>query len=234
MTLSLLHVDSRTGTVAALTATGGVAVGGYVHHAWRGIGACATQGLVTNPWYPSELRSLLEQGSEATAALHEVISRDAGAPRRQCLVMDSHGRAAVHSGADNLPCVASRLATGVAVAGNMLAREQVVNALFESFVRDNCENPSAVLAGTAEPIWQAGHESHLLESLVNCLAKALEAGGDVRGTRSAALRIESFSAAPLDLRVDWSDGDLVDQLRSLVQQVRAPGFADFLASLPNQ
>lgn len=234
MTLSLLHVHPQTGTVAALTATGGVAVGGYVHHAWRGVGACATQGLITNPWYPRSLRTLLEQGGAAPSALQQVVSADGGAARRQCLVMDAGGRAAVHSGADNLSCVASRLATGVAVAGNMLAGDGVVHALFESFVRANCDNSDAVLKGTAEPSFRVDYAASLLESLVSCLSVALEAGGDVRGTRSAALRIESFASAPIDLRVDWSEGDLISQMQRLVQRVRAPDFADFLASLPQR
>ncbi|ERL49650.1 hypothetical protein BJB45_00600 [Halomonas huangheensis] len=207
-------------------------MGGYVHHAWRGVGACATQGLTTNPWYPRALRPLLEQGAEASSALQRVISADSGAARRQCLVMDANGRAAVHSGADNLPCVASRLATGVAVAGNMLAGDRVVHALFESFLRANCDNSEAVLNGREAPNYRDNYETGLPESLVTSLASALDAGGDVRGARSAALRIESFASAPIDLRVDWSEGDLISQLQGLVQRVRAPEFAEFLASLP--
>ena len=92
MTLSLVHCNPATGTVAAITATGGVAVGGYVHHCWRGIGACATQGRFTNPWYPARIYEALAAGASARQALRAAISEDNDSGSRQCLVMDSHGR----------------------------------------------------------------------------------------------------------------------------------------------
>lgn len=231
MTLSLIHVQPATGTVAALTATGGVAVGGYVHHAWRGLGACATQGLVTNPWYPEGIRQALGQHCTAQEALQEEIRRDSGASRRQCLVMDAGGQAAVHSGSDNVAVVSAELRPTVAAAGNMLANEQVVAKLLQSFLALTCANPDEVWAQNAMPRYRDGYEAHLLETLVESLDTALQVGGDARGTRSAALRIESFDAAPIDLRVDWDD-DPAGALRTLARRVRAQEFSAFLASLP--
>ncbi|MGM0700810.1 MAG: DUF1028 domain-containing protein [Pseudomonadota bacterium] len=231
MTLSLIHVQPATGTVAALTATGGVAVGGYVHHAWRGLGACATQGLATNPWYPEDVRHALTQGRTARQALDQVTRRDAGAARRQCLVMDADGRAAVHSGSENLAVVAAELRPTTAAAGNMLADEWVVERLLRTFLTQTCTNSDAVWGQAAMPRYRDGYEARLAESLTEALEAALQAGGDCRGTRSAALRIESFDAAPIDLRVDWDD-DPASALRMLVQRIREPAFAAFLASLP--
>ncbi|MDW5377730.1 DUF1028 domain-containing protein [Halomonas sp. HP20-15] len=233
MTLSLIHVQPATGTVAALTATGGVAVGGYVHHAWRGLGACATQGLATNPWYPEGIRHALSQGRTVRQALDQVTRRDGGAARRQCLVMDAGGRAAVHSGGDNLPEVAAELRPTIAAAGNMLAGGQVVATLVQRFLSLTCTNPDAAWARSAAPRYRDGYESRLLETLIDALDAALRAGGDRRGARSAALRIESFDAAPIDLRVDWDERP-VEALRTLAGRVRAPDFAEFLASLPRQ
>ncbi|KAA0013010.1 DUF1028 domain-containing protein [Billgrantia pellis] len=233
MTLSLVHVQPATGTVAALTATGGVAVGGYVHHAWRGLGACATQGLVTNPWYPEGIRQALGRHCTAQEALQEVIQQDGGASRRQCLVMDASGQAAVHSGSDNVAVVSAELRPTVAAAGNMLADEQVVAKLLQSFLALTSANPDEVWAQNATPCYRDGYEAHLLETLVESLDVALQVGGDARGTRSAALRIESFDTAPIDLRVDWDD-DPAGALRALARRVRAPEFAAFLASLPTK
>lgn len=233
MTLSLIHVQPATGTVAALTATAGVAVGGYVHHAWRGLGACATQGLATNPWYPEGIRHALARDCTARQALEQVTSRDDGAARRQCLVMDAGGHAEVHSGADNLPVVAAELRPTVAAAGNMLVSEQVVATLLQRFLTLNCTNPDEVWARSAAPRYREGYETRLLETLIDALDAALKAGGDRRGTRSAALRIESLDAAPIDLRVDWDERP-IEALRSLAGRVRAPDFAEFLASLPSQ
>ncbi|QOR40021.1 DUF1028 domain-containing protein [Billgrantia diversa] len=231
MTLSLIHVQPATGMVAALTATGGVAVGGYVHHAWRGLGACATQGLVTNPWYPEGIRQALGQRCTAKEALQKVIRQDSGASRRQCLVMDAGGQAAVHSGSDNVAVVSAELRPTVAVAGNMLADERVVVTLLQTFLALTCANPDEVWTQSVTPRYHDGYEAHLLETLVESLDTALQVGGDARGTRSAALRIESFDTAPIDLRVDWDD-DPADALRALARRVRAPAFSAFLASLP--
>ena len=233
MTLSLIHVQPATGTVAALTATGGVAVGGYVHHAWRGLGACTTQGLATHPWYPEGVRHALERGHTAQAALDQVTRPDGGAARRQCLVMDASGRAALHSGDDNIAVVAAELRPTVAAAGNMLADEQVVGKLLQTFLTLTCANPDEAWTQAAAPRYRNGYESHLLETLVESLEAALLAGGDKRGTRSAALRIESFDAAPIDLRVDW-DEEPARALRALARRVRDPAFAAFLASLPTR
>ncbi|MCE8017745.1 DUF1028 domain-containing protein [Halomonas sp. MCCC 1A17488] len=233
MTLSLLHVQPATGTVAVLTATGGVAVGGYVHHAWRGLGACATQGLATNPWYPEGVRHALEQGHTAQTALEQVTRQDDGAARRQCLVMDAGGRAAVHSGSENRPLVAAELRPTVAAAGNLLADATVVEILLRRFLTLTCSNPDAVWAQGAAPRYRDAYETHLPETLIEALEAALQAGGDSRGTRSAALRVESFDAAPIDLRVDWDD-DPAGALRALARRVREPAFAAFLASLPTK
>ncbi|SHF65648.1 Uncharacterized conserved protein, Ntn-hydrolase superfamily [Modicisalibacter ilicicola DSM 19980] len=234
MTLSLVHVNPASGTVATLTATGGVAVGGYVPHCWRGLGACVTQGLSTNPWYPDGVRRRLEAGLEAEAALRAVVDADPGASRRQCLVMAAQGTAAVHSGQDNLPRVAEVLRPTVAVAGNLLFDVSVAEALLRSFLTATCDNAGDVMTKGAFPAYRDGYEARLLEVLIDALEAALVAGGDVRGTYSVALRIESFQAAPLDLRVDWAEHDLIGQLRTLADKVRAPAFADFLASLPRR
>ena len=98
MTISLIHVNPETGLSASITATGGVAVGGYVNHSWRGIGACATQGLFTNPWYADNAKRWLSQG----LCCHDVVERlkegDAEFAKRQCMVMDKHGHAAFING----------------------------------------------------------------------------------------------------------------------------------------
>ncbi len=60
------------------------------------------------------------------------------------------------------------------------------------------------------------------------------AGGDHRGCRSVALRIESFTMAPIDLRVDWVEADPVSELRALARRVASEDFQAFLRSLPHR
>lgn len=234
MTLSLLHVNPATGTTATITATASVAVGGYVNRNWRGVGACATQGLATNPWYPETVRRHLEAGHDARQALAATVSRDPRACDRQCLVMDAQGRAAVHNGQANHPVVAQALYPGVAAAGNMLAHAGVVEAFARRFLENACENGAAVLDHAAMPTYYPDHEARLVEMLIDALEAALLAGGDYRGARSAALRIESWHRAPIDLRVDWSEGSLVADLRALAARVASDDFQRFLDILPTR
>ncbi|SNY98394.1 DUF1028 domain-containing protein [Halomonas sp. hl-4] len=231
MTLSLVHVHPETGTVATLTATGGVAVGGYVHHCWRGIGACVTQGRYTNPWYPARVFETLSQGASASEALQVAIQTDGRSENRQCLVMDAQGRANVHTGSANLPSVAANLYPSVAAAGNMLRSTDVVTMLAKHFIQISTLNSTAVLQDGAHPRYPHDHDQRLLSHLLDALEAALNAGGDARGTRSAALRIESFAQPPIDLRVDWAD-DVIEALRALEARFRADDFQAFWQQLP--
>jgi len=231
MTLSLVHVHPETGTVATLTATGGVAVGGYVHHCWRGLGACVTQGRYTNSWYPATIYEALRNGASTSQALHSATRRDDHPELRQCLVMGSDGRADVHTGAANLPEIAANLYPGVAAVGNMLHSRDVVALLAQRFIHVSTLNSQAVLQNDAVPQFPANHAQQLLGHLLSALEAALNEGGDTRGTRSAALRIESFSHAPIDLRVDWSD-DVIASLRALEARFRADDFQAFWQQLP--
>ncbi|MCH2176073.1 MAG: DUF1028 domain-containing protein [Lentisphaeria bacterium] len=69
---------------------------------------------------------------------------------------------------------------------------------------------------------------------MSSLDKALTAGGDKRGTKSAALRIESNTQAPIDIRVDWSDKNVIDDLKTILSKVKSSSFQDFLVKLPNK
>ena len=231
MTLSLVHCNPTTGTVATITATGGVAVGGYVHHCWRGIGACVTQGSFTNPWYPARVREALAAGASARQALVSAVSKDCDSALRQCLVMDAHGRSSVHSGAECVHAVGEACFLGVAAAGNMLQRADVVQIFAEQFLTLSAENSGAAIQHQDAPRYPPHHDQHLLTHLISALDAALAAGGDKRGARSAALRIESFHQAPIDLRIDWSE-DVVGTLRSLADRFQADDFQSFWRQLP--
>ncbi|WP_249977317.1 DUF1028 domain-containing protein [Vreelandella olivaria] len=231
MTLSLVHCHPTTGTVATITATGGVAVGGYVHHCWRGIGACVTQGRFTNPWYPIRVYDALSANGSAKLALSAAVSEDHEAAFRQCLVMDSYGRSSVHSGVENVEAVGEAHYPSVATAGNMLHSREVIQVFAEHFLALTAVNSSAVIKHSEAPCYLHHHDHHLLEHLISALDAALKAGGDIRGARSAALRIESFHQAPIDLRVDWSE-NVVGELWALADRFMANDFQDFWRQLP--
>ncbi|EMR37727.1 DUF1028 domain-containing protein [Vibrio harveyi] len=233
MTISLIHVNPETGLSASITATGGVAVGGYVNHSWRGVGACATQGLFTNPWYADNAKRWLSQG----LSCHEVIDRlkegDAEFAKRQCMVMDKHGHTAFINGEENIAYVGSLALQDLAVAGNMLESDAVIEAFADSFLAQTVLNAEQVRAG-GKPQYRDNYEVTLAEVLIAALEAALEAGGDKRGTYSASLRIESYTHAPIDIRVDWSDDSLMEDMRRVLSRVRAPSFQEFLNGVPSQ
>lgn len=231
MTLSLVHCHPITGTVATITATGGVAVGGYVHHCWRGIGACVTQGRFTNPWYPARVYEALAAGSSAKQALSAAVSEDRDSAHRQCLVMDVHGHSSVHSGAANVAEISEACYPSVAAVGNMLQSAKVVLVFAEQFLTLSATNSDRAIIRSEAPRYPHHHDQHLLAHLIGALDIALTAGGDRRGVRSAALRIESFHQAPIDLRVDWSE-DVVGDLRALADQFMGDDFQTFWRQLP--
>ncbi|MBY5944630.1 DUF1028 domain-containing protein [Photobacterium rosenbergii] len=232
MTISLIHFNPETGTSASITATGGVSVGGYVNHSWRGLGGCATQGLFTNPWYAENAKQLLTEGYDSSAVIERLKSEDAGFEQRQCMVMDKHGTAAFIHGNENIPVVGSVAFPHIAVAGNMLENESVLHSFADSFIRAVSTNPEQVREHNAVPCYHKDYEQVLPEALIAALEDALGSGGDKRGTYSASLRIESLSQAPIDIRVDWSDDSLIADMRKVLAHVRSDSFQSFLSQLP--
>lgn len=171
------------------------------------------------------------------ALLHDVVERlkegDAEFAKRQCMVMDKHGHAAFINGEENIAHVGSLVFQDLAVAGNMLESDAVIEVFADSFMAQTMLNADQVRAGE-KPKYRDDYEARLAEVLITALEAALEAGGDKRGTYSASLRIESYTQAPIDIRVDWSDDSLIEDMRNVLSRVQAPSFQEFLNGLPNQ
>lgn len=232
MTMSLVYYHPDSGLAASLSATGGVAVGGYVNHSWRGLGCCVTQGLVTNPWYPEKVKDLLAGKMSSKEIIAELLSADADHRQRQCMVIDQNGRVDCFSGQSNLPEVAAGRYSHLGVCGNMLSSAAVLTAMATVFWQQVSSNAAAVIAGNELPNYLSGYQQRLPEVLLAVLQGAIAAGGDRRGTFSAALRVESYSRAPIDIRVDWAEKNLAAQMREVLAQVRAPQFSSFLNKIP--
>jgi uncharacterized Ntn-hydrolase superfamily protein len=74
----------------------------------------------------------------------------------------------------------------------------------------------------------------LAERLLSALTAGHRAGGDRRGTHSAALKVHSTESYPdVDLRVDWSETPL-DDLAAILRRTTESGYADFFASVPRR
>ncbi|MEN5016220.1 DUF1028 domain-containing protein [Erwinia sp. Eh17-17] len=211
MTFSIVARDAQSGALAAATATGGPAVGALVIHGQSRTGAIATQAL-TNPLYGSQGLAMLGSGLSAEQTLHLLLKEDEERERRQLCIIDNAGATAHWSGSQCGPWFGSVAGPQLAVAGNMLAGEQVLQAMQDAFA--------------------SAQHLPLAERMLAALNAAARAGGDRRGIRSAALKVWDRRAyADIDLRVDWSAAPLA-QLAEVLEQVRGATYADFFRQLP--
>jgi uncharacterized Ntn-hydrolase superfamily protein len=131
---------------------------------------------------------------------------------RQIAVLDTEGRVAADTGRGSLPVSGHLIGDGWSVQGNMLASADVLPAM-------------------SRALRSAG--GTLAERLLAALTAGQDAGGDLRGRQSAALRVVSGEPATedddgvlVDLRVDDS-GDPVAQLRMLHNLLRAYDERDY-------
>lgn len=233
MTISLVHYNPSSGVSASITATGGPSVGGYVNHSWRNLGACATQGLYTNPWYAEFAKQKLAEGLSASQIIEKIKAEDSNHAQRQCMVIDAKGEVACLDGADNIDYIGHIAGKQVGVAGNMLATPEVLSDFYNSFVKATTSNADKVIENGEEPSFVENYEQILPHNLIDALEAALNSGGDKRGTYSASLRIEYPNKAPIDIRVDWSEDQVIQDLRKVLSKVEGESFQSFLSGVPS-
>lgn len=210
-TFSIVARDQVNGHLGIAIASKLPCVGSFCPAIQPGIGAAVTQAW-TNPALPGRLFTELDAGKPADAALAAVMAAEADSAMRQVALVDAAGRAAVHTGDKVEPWKGHRLGDGVAVLGNMLRDEMPLTAMIDAYER---------LA-----------DAFALR-LIAALSAGFEAGGDIRGNRSAALKVMGPEVFPLvDLRVDDSDRPM-EELRRLYA-VAEKEFLPFVAALPTR
>ncbi|MET3926318.1 DUF1028 domain-containing protein [Devosia sp. 2618] len=206
MTYSIVARDPKTGALGVATATAGPAVGALVPHVRAGIGAVATQAM-TNPYLAFD--GLEKLGSMAAkSAMAAALAVDAEHDRRQVIMIDRYGETAAWTGSLCDGFAGHLQGVDVAVAGNLLTGPTVLQAMMEAFRGED-----------------------LGERLLAALVAGEAAGGDRRGTSSAALKVYSNQQfADVDLRVDWSARPL-PALAELMEKTLSGGYADFFADV---
>lgn len=213
MTFSIVGRDSGTGALGVATATGSLAVGAQVPHCVFGVGAIITQGHSTNPLFASDGLPLLRDGSSAEEVVRSLVDRDHGRDYRQMAVIDAGGRGACWTGAENGDHKGHVHRDDLILAGNILASPAVL------------EEMAAAFDGKAA--------DDLAARLLAALQAGQAAGGDRRGTCSAALLIDDGSGAALDLRIDYSTSPVAD-LNSLYERSKDGDYRAFLRRLPDR
>jgi uncharacterized Ntn-hydrolase superfamily protein len=218
MTFTIIARDPETQAIGVGTATGSIAVGAQVPHCRFGVGAVATQGYSTNVLFARRGLPLLAEGRSAAETVRALTAADEGRDYRQLAAMDASGGTAGWTGTANTDFKGHLAEAGMIVAGNMLTGPEVLEAMAEAF------------RTTAGREIEGGD---LATRLLAALAAGTAAGGDNRGTRSAALLVDSGRGAALNLRVDYDD-DPVAALAALHEHSMDRDYRDFLLRLPDE
>ena len=212
MTFSIAARCPRTGMLGVATSSKALAAGGIVPYCRAGVGAIASQSFA-NPYLGIDGLVLLEQGLPAERALERLFEGDPGRAMRQLAVVDKDGRAAAYTGEKCIPWAGQVFGAGYVCLGNILAGEEVVQAMAQAFETTLMEE--------------------LPERLVQALEAGQEAGGDRRGRQSAGITVVAEEAYPLcDLRVD-DHLDPVPELRR-VYEVYKREEVPFLRMMPRR
>ena len=217
MTFSILARDPSNGRFGVAVATCHLAVGSTVPHIRSGVGAVATQAH-TNPYLGICGLERLEQNRSAEEVMASLLRDDPQRDLRQFHLIDARGSTAAWTGGDCGGWAGHRSREGVAVAGNLLAGEEVLLAMEEAFL-------------SSDPNWKLGRR------LMHALQAGEAAGGDHRSEHatSAALQVSGEAAFPLlDLRIDYHD-TAVAELMALYERSQllwAQAWRDELAERP--
>jgi len=212
MTYSILAHDAGSGALGGAAATGSLCVGGWVLRGDSRTGLSASQGAAPSTIWGEDVLLRMKSGDDAASAVAAVTGADRGREWRQLAALDCRGGAVCHTGELNTPWRGSLVAPGLVVSGNLLAGPQVLQALCDGYLAAN---------------------GSLSERLLEALAAAEGAGGDIRGLQSAALLVVSDDAPPLTLRIDWSH-DPIAALRDLHRRSRMGAYAEWLPCVPTR
>jgi uncharacterized Ntn-hydrolase superfamily protein len=208
-TFSIVAFDSTTGELGVAVQSRAFSVGSAVSWAEAGVGAIATQAS-TNESFGPRGWDLLRAGLESDQVLDLLLHGDPGKEDRQVAVIDVCGHGVNFTGSRCLDWAGGRTGTGYACQGNILASEEVVDAMAEAFSKT---------------------EGELAERLLQALVAAQAAGGDKRGMQSAALLVvrpsdeyPEYRYRYVDLRVE----DHEDPINELIRVYRIHQSTDML------
>jgi uncharacterized Ntn-hydrolase superfamily protein len=213
MTFTIIARDPDSGAIGVATATGSIAVGAQVPHCRHGVGAIATQGYSTNVLFARRGLPMLAGGQSAAEVAKTLVAEDNGRDYRQMAVMDGKGNTAAWTGEANSDSKGQLEASNLVVAGNTLSNAGVLDAM------------------TAAYAASAGED--LATRLLGALAAGEAAGGDSRGTCSAALLLDCGKGAALNLRVDYDEAP-VAALQALQLRAQDEEYRYFLLRLPDE
>ena len=206
MTLSIIGRCSKTGQMGIAISSSSIAVGARCPWLRSKVGAVSTQNI-TLPALGPRILDRLQQGATAETALKAGLDTDDYAAWRQVTVMTTDGQSAFYSGEKTLGVNNALSGENCVAAGNLLANPDVIAAMVQAFEQ---------------------RSGHLADRLIAAMQAGMSAGGEAGLVHSAALSIVDSPVWPIvDLRVDWTDADPIDELNKLWQAYQ-PQMQDYI------
>jgi len=213
MTFSLVARCTDTGMFGLAISSSSPAVAARCVFTRAGVGAVASQNI-TDPSLGPLMLDYLEKGLSANEAIAELQRTQTNLQYRQVLAVDNQGTTAVHSGPNSLGIWTDAQANNVAAGGNLLANDDIPQALIDTFVSSN---------------------GHIGDRLIAAMRAGLALGGEAGPIHSAGMQIVDKVAWPVvDLRCDWTEDCPIEniaeawkvyepQLDAYVQRALDPG-----------
>lgn len=184
MTFSLVARCAETGMFGVAISSSSPAVAARCSYTRAGVGAVASQNI-TDPTLGPFALDLMGGGMSAGEAVAGVRDQGRFIEYRQVLAIDKQGRTAIHSGPNSLGIWTVAAGTDVVSAGNLLASEDVPQAIVDGFV---------------------AAKGHLGDRLIAAMRAGLAAGGEAGPIHSAGLQLCDKVPWPVaDLRCDWTE-----------------------------
>lgn len=195
MTFSVSGRCAETGMFGIAVSSSSPSVAARCAHVRAGVGAVSTQN-VTDPRLGPKGLDLMAGGLSAEEALERLIAEAPHIEYRQLALVDAAGRTAAYSGERTLGTHATARSADVVAAGNMLTTTAIPQAMVEAF--------------------EASKGQHLGDRLIAAMRAALAAGGEEGPVHSMGLvMVDKVSWNVADLRIDWTDGDPIEECAAL-------------------
>lgn len=197
MTYSIVARDERTGDLGVCVTTTVAGVGALAPHVSLDC-AVSTQAYV-NVDLGLELIERVDAGQNVGHALEHALGGDSGARQRQIIAIDKSGRTAGFTGGGVLDWSGHLLRDNHAVAGNLLASPDVLEAMSHAFVERADEEFVSRLIASVDAGLAAGGERDA-EEFKDTVASAavLVASMNPKGYHN--LRIDASHTPMADLR----------------------------------
>lgn len=210
-TFSIVARDPETGNLAVAGTSNGFAYGSVVPHIEAGVGAIATQAAVNLNYAAEGMLELREKKTAQDTMVHLLRNDPDPSGKYQLLLLDNEGNTACHTGNATYDYKGHISKLNLAVAGNTLVSEETLNAVVTTY--ESSELPFAL-------------------SIIKALQAGHEAGGDIRGSKSAAIKVvrgertdKFWEGVLLDLRTD-TNRDPLGKLEELYTLSEANRFVN--------